>query len=666
MSFKDNFTILPRGFLVNTNEPIDARFSVPNSESRLNIATVANPEGEGFVATQLYNGLIMFQKDTEELFLLLDKDNAGLESSWKLLYPTSGSSDTGSLITASADLNVLAFTKSNGDTFTVTIDTGSSDTDSLITASIDLNVLAFTKSNGDTFTLTIDTGSGGDAFPFTGSAEITGSLIITGSLDTTGSVKLALDTSSTAVDNVMVYNSQSGQVFFTSSDAIGGSSVKFLGDSEPPITPPQTIQTITTKDFEDDETKIQFDINTGDLKFLFGQIPVPSCTIFEENFEENKFNLEEQTFNVKGKYFKEADGFISASLIRLIPTPKLTLDDTPIDTPSAELFKQLLNSTGSKTDLANLPEYRFRMELTSSNVLNGNDRFSSAILNLNLDKEKPDDPFIEVNHDISTFGGKGNIYNNTIIEVGATGSLSYTSSVLLNRQGATFNKQNWRFYELENDTVSLNITAVNLFPTGKGFQQKSGSINISNFPVNQSFKFASLANFDSDNGNGATSFAKGDPLNDPTETATTFSAQKPFTRVKSIRAAAFLPSHTGSILIDPADIDFWTKNGIIEHTFNNVTITGKYFWHTPFPNPINKTVVIANPSTNPALHHVLIHEDTSAYDNVEIFAGTQNAQSSFFINNVNGYRIYISKLSQGGIPNNGVPDNGQTYTFKIP
>jgi hypothetical protein len=54
----------------------------------------------------------------------------------------------------------------------------------LVTASVNLNTITFTKGDGTTFPITINTGSagGGAGFPFTGSAEITGSLGVTGSL----------------------------------------------------------------------------------------------------------------------------------------------------------------------------------------------------------------------------------------------------------------------------------------------------------------------------------------------------------------------------------------------------------------------------------------------------------------------------------------------------
>jgi hypothetical protein len=54
---------------------------------------------------------------------------------------------------------------------------------SLITASVSLNTITFTKGNGTTFPITVNTGSGGSSFPFSGSAQITGSLGVTGSIE---------------------------------------------------------------------------------------------------------------------------------------------------------------------------------------------------------------------------------------------------------------------------------------------------------------------------------------------------------------------------------------------------------------------------------------------------------------------------------------------------
>jgi hypothetical protein len=91
-------------------------------------------------------------------------------SSGKLSYYSTasfgggGSTDTGSLmVTGSVLNNVLTFTKGDGSTFDLTVDTGSAasvNTGSLmVTGSVLNNVLTFTKGDGSTFDLTVDTGS---------------------------------------------------------------------------------------------------------------------------------------------------------------------------------------------------------------------------------------------------------------------------------------------------------------------------------------------------------------------------------------------------------------------------------------------------------------------------------------------------------------------------
>lgn len=68
---------------------------------------------------------------------------------------------------------------------------GSTDTGSLLTtASVSLNTITFTKGDGTTFPITVNTGSGGggSAFPYTGSAIVSGSLTVTGSFYVSNSI----------------------------------------------------------------------------------------------------------------------------------------------------------------------------------------------------------------------------------------------------------------------------------------------------------------------------------------------------------------------------------------------------------------------------------------------------------------------------------------------
>jgi hypothetical protein len=94
------------------------------------------------------------------------------------------------VITAQTASYVLqAISASFATTASFALNGGSTDTGSLLmTASVSSNVITFTKGNGTTFPITVDTGSGGgggSTFPYTGSAIISGSLAVTGSLTLT-------------------------------------------------------------------------------------------------------------------------------------------------------------------------------------------------------------------------------------------------------------------------------------------------------------------------------------------------------------------------------------------------------------------------------------------------------------------------------------------------
>ncbi|NBP71532.1 MAG: hypothetical protein EBR30_30855, partial [Cytophagia bacterium] len=120
--------------------------------------------------------------------LLIDTDNLELFSASALTSLSNLNTTTASINTSITNLNASSASQQ------VSIDninlaTGSlftSASRALVTASVNLNTITFTKGDGTTFPLTVNTGSGGGSgagFPFTGSAQITGSLGITGSLN---------------------------------------------------------------------------------------------------------------------------------------------------------------------------------------------------------------------------------------------------------------------------------------------------------------------------------------------------------------------------------------------------------------------------------------------------------------------------------------------------
>ena len=101
-----------------------------------------------------------------------------------------------SLVTASVSLNTITFTKGDGTTFPITVNTGSgggggtTDTGSLmVTGSIAGNILTFTKGDASTFNLTIPSATG-SVFD-TGSFATTGSNSFNGDQNVTGSIKFS-------------------------------------------------------------------------------------------------------------------------------------------------------------------------------------------------------------------------------------------------------------------------------------------------------------------------------------------------------------------------------------------------------------------------------------------------------------------------------------------
>lgn len=66
--------ILPSGFNITNVDPIDARFSVADQSARL-----------GFSAANIYEGLIVYQQDTNELYVLINTGSYNLAAGWQLV-----------------------------------------------------------------------------------------------------------------------------------------------------------------------------------------------------------------------------------------------------------------------------------------------------------------------------------------------------------------------------------------------------------------------------------------------------------------------------------------------------------------------------------------------------------------------------------------------------
>jgi hypothetical protein len=217
---------LPSGFRITNNEPGDSRVAVANQAARL-----------GFSAANVYKGLLVFQQDTQELYVLLNESSPTDNLSWAKVFTGTGTSGsyTGSFsgngsgltnvpasgivglnLTQIADSQVSASVSATGTSFTV-----SSASVNLLTVNNSSRVTATTFS-GSLVGVSNTTGSLTGSFTGIGSGSFSGSFQGNGSglTDLPASSIVGLNLSQTATGSV----SASVNVGATSFQVISGSS----------------------------------------------------------------------------------------------------------------------------------------------------------------------------------------------------------------------------------------------------------------------------------------------------------------------------------------------------------------------------------------------------------------------------------------------------------
>lgn len=100
--------ILPGGFNITNNEPADARFSVANAAARYALSSA-----------NVYEGLTVYEQDTNRYYVLVDTSNQGNATGWKEI--STGNELSGSSIIGSDLLNLHSITGSVGITGSLTL-----------------------------------------------------------------------------------------------------------------------------------------------------------------------------------------------------------------------------------------------------------------------------------------------------------------------------------------------------------------------------------------------------------------------------------------------------------------------------------------------------------------------------------------------------------------
>lgn len=209
-------------------------------------------------------------------------------STSSMLAPYLLSSQTGSMTVATASTALNAISSSFASTASAT-------PNAIITASVSQNTITFTKGDGSTFPLTVNTGSGGGGggtgagFPFTGSAIISGSLQVTGSIVATAGI--------------------TGSVFGTSSWATSASisNIQYVTNSV------EVLSQIEVLDYSAD---VVVNYTGGRLKFIFGTPATHSITSFSFNstFLTDRFNQVLDEYTASAVWTNGGYTLISASI----------------------------------------------------------------------------------------------------------------------------------------------------------------------------------------------------------------------------------------------------------------------------------------------------------------------------------------------------------------
>ncbi len=414
-----------------------------------------------------------------------------------------------------------------------------------------------------------------------------------GAISSSKNLFISASESNTA-DKVALYDSSTGEIFYTASSAIGGGTdIKATG-SLSGSSPGGIINTITIRDFDSD-VLVKFD--AGDLQFIFGTPSAPTPTLIESGFIHDKFNLFPQTFTLTGNFNLEAYDLISASLEETSPTAQ-DISDTNSGTSLFTTFTSRVFGSGQD-------EYQFRLQLTSSNPATSEVSNQTATETVSLNKSVPGNP--------------SNTFNTTLVEGGvvsgkieynATGSVSFTGS-----KSGTDNE--WTFVSMESNQTYA--------PTANGHESISGSVNLNSLAADATLTINTTANYNSG------------ILNAPQLTTSRGSGNQNYTRTRSVRTAMFPSSLTGSFESDYFNISLLEKSGSINRGTEN---------------PNNLSVTLSNSNTSEGLYQYILIDGTYTLS-AALIGGTNYLDDTFGngpFATTSGWKVYKSReLGDGTI-----------------
>ena len=607
--------ILPGGFNITNNEPVDARITVANQTARL-----------AFSSANVYEGLVVYQQDTNELYVLIDTSLWNSNSGWQLVGSGGGSTFpyTGSAI-ISGSLNVIgSITGSNGvvnqltSSYALTASyldgtVTTSQTASFVTGS---NVYGTYGSNSiisSSYAVTASYVENAQTASYVENAQ-TASYVENANSASYAVTASYVENSQTAsfVTASNVYGPYGSNSVITASYAVTASYVESASYSATAsyaenanITYVSSsnfnLNSIQVQDF-DTNVAVTFDTSSGLLTFIFGLPATQSISSFTDGgtFLVNRFNTETDNYTVTGTWANNGYTLTSAKIL----------------TGSTELTNTT-SGTSLNTNLTTSGSQQYTLHVSASSPLDSSEVVKTSTLNLILSKTAPGAPTQTPTATVQ-LGATGNA-----IEQGATGSISLTSS--------TGSANNWTILAFSG-TSSFGVTTLTQFSNVNGSQGTSTFLVTGSATGSNSIVFTTNALY---NSNG---------LNSP-EITNTQTDTDTFTKIRSLRGGA--SANTSFTAAELEDLALWdtTLGGTIGTIYKGTT------------NPSGNSVTFT--WTGDKYHYIVYNSSLGNLTNITT-SGFGVLSQFNAVTTVGNYKVYRTTTLQAGGAGTSI-----TYTLTI-
>lgn len=465
------------------------------------------------------------------------------------------------IVSSSTQRSVLGLGETDSPTFANGNFTGNVVVDGTLTArtyivsSSVLDVTTIRESGSTIFGNTFD-----DTHKFTGSVDITGSLLLN--------------------NQSVITSTQTSSLSVLSSSYAATSSITYVSSSN------LSLSEIEVADFD---SNVAVTFTNGRLKFIFGSPTLPSSLALSlSGFATNRFNLENDTYDVNGSWNNGGYTLVSASLYT-----------------GSVLVTEVYSGTSLSSNLTTSGSQNYRLQYTASSPLDGTLYSGSTTVAGTLSKTDPTSP-VQTESATIQLGVSSNQ-----IEQGATGSITITST--------TSSANSWTITGFTS-TGSFGSTVLPLSGNTTG-GQLSGIVYVTGSATgSNSILVSTTASYNSG------------VLNNPVLTKSVFDSIT-YSKIRSLRYGASASSSFTQAELENLSTWDTTLGGSVGTIAKGTT------------NPSGQTVTIT--WTGDKYHYIIF--DSSRSNLTNITTGGFGVLGQFTLTTVGSYKIYrTTTLNAGG------------------